>query len=95
MMWGYGWEWPGMLWMGLGSILWIVALGLLVWALVHWLSSRAQASTLPPAQGPSAMEILRQRFARGEIDATTYEQMRERLQPTQEPLAAIDSEPRQ
>ena len=33
----------------------------------------------PPTQA-SAMEILRQRYARGEIDATTYEQMRERLE---------------
>jgi putative membrane protein len=33
-----------------------------------------------PASGPSAMEILRQRFARGEIDTATFEQMRERLE---------------
>jgi len=34
------------------------------------------------------MEILRQRYARGEIDATTFDQMRERLEssggPTQQ-----------
>jgi uncharacterized membrane protein len=29
---------------------------------------------------PSAMEILRQRYARGEIDAATFDQMRERLE---------------
>ena len=33
-----------------------------------------------PEQQLSAMEILRQRYARGEIDTATYEQMRERLQ---------------
>ena len=32
------------------------------------------------------MEILRQRYARGEIDAVAFDQMRERLQATEEPL---------
>ncbi len=38
-----------------------------------------------PPQGPSALEILRQRYARGEIDAATFEQMRERLESTAGP----------
>jgi len=38
----------------------------------------------PPVQ-PSALEILRQRYARGEIDAATYEQMRERLEASGRP----------
>jgi hypothetical protein len=38
----------------------------------------------PPSQ-PSAMEILRQRYARGEIDAATFENMRERLENTGSP----------
>ena len=33
----------------------------------------------------SALEILRQRYARGEIDAVTYEQMRERLEASSGP----------
>ncbi len=40
----------------------------------------------PQAQQLSAMEILSQRFARGEIDAVTFDQMRERLQATEQPL---------
>jgi len=44
----------------------------------------AQNPGTPPAQ-PSALEILRQRYARGEIDTATYEQMRERLENPGEP----------
>lgn len=34
---------------------------------------------------PDAMEILRRRYARGEIDATTFDQMRERLEGSAPP----------
>lgn len=64
------------LWMIVASLFWLAALGLLIWALVRWLGSRSQ--TPPP--GPSAREILRQRYARGEIDTATFEQTRERLE---------------
>ncbi|GCE07720.1 hypothetical protein KDAU_50490 [Dictyobacter aurantiacus] len=86
MMWGYGYEpgWAGWLMMGVSNILWIALLGLLVWAVIRWLERRSSASgpggprTL--VHGPSALEILGQRYARGEIDTATFEQMRERLQ---------------
>jgi putative membrane protein len=83
MMWGYGFGW-GWLMMGLGTILWIAILVVLVWALIRWLNTRT--STPPPSSGvhsgPTALEILQQRYARGEIDTATYEQMRERLEAT-------------
>lgn len=83
MMWGYGWGWPSMLWMGVGVLFWIAAIALIVWAISRLFVNRNayQQGTPPmtPMSGPTALEILQQRFARGEIDATTYEQMRERL----------------
>ncbi len=81
MMWGYGWTGPMLLWMGLGSIFWLTLLGLVVWALVRWLGARP-VGYAPRAAGPSAMEILQQRYARGELDAATFDQMRERLEAT-------------
>ena len=83
-MWGYGFGWGSMILMMLGSTLWIVLLVVLVWALIRWLNHRMAFPIQPTnpllASGPSAMEVLRQRYARGEIDATTFEQMRERLE---------------
>lgn len=79
MMWGYGWGWPSFLWMGLGGLFWLLVAGLVIWAIVRWLSTRSTPDHQAPINGPSALEILEQRYARGEIDAVTFEQMRERL----------------
>ncbi len=73
-----------------GRLFWLVIPALLIWALLRAFSARNRSTTyfgqgpystpgMPPFQ-PSAMEILRQRYARGEIDAATFEQMRERLE---------------
>jgi putative membrane protein len=82
MMWGYGFGW-GWLLMSLGMVLWIAVLVVLVWAVIRWLERKTSTSgpqeTSIPASGSSALEILRQRYARGEIDAATFEHMQERL----------------
>lgn len=81
MMWGYAYGWP-MLWMVFWNILWLLLLGLLIWALVRWLARSPRRGDFPhlSSREPSALEILRQRYARGEIDTATFEQMRERLE---------------
>jgi putative membrane protein len=77
-----GFGWPMMLGAWLGMTLWILLLAGLIWGLISWLGGWRR----PPSRwtghpgGPSALEILQQRYARGEIDHATYEQMRERLQ---------------
>jgi putative membrane protein len=78
MMW-YGYGWGGMLLMLLSMFLWFAALGLLVWALIRWLTERTPGAGLT---SPSAIEMLRQRYARGEIDAATFQQMRDELEGT-------------
>ena len=95
MMWGYGLSWGSMLLMMLSTVIWIVSLAIVAWAIIRWVNGKmANAtpfSTSTPAQGPgmpaggpSGIEILRQRYARGEIDADTFEQMRERLESSAE-----------
>ena len=74
---------------------WIVLVVLLIAAMVRGFGRRnrwaAYGGRMPfytpgtPHVQASAMEILRQRYARGEIDATTYEQMRERLEASSRP----------
>jgi putative membrane protein len=83
MMWGYDFGW-GWFMMSLGMVFWIALLVVLVWATIRWLDRRSngvgpQGSAVPTG-GPSALEILRQRYARGEIDTATFEQMRECLE---------------
>lgn len=79
MMWGYG------LLMFLGMTLWVVLLAVLIWALIRWLNRRTGPAPQPSPDERSALEILRRRYARGEIDHTTFEQMRERLQVADPP----------
>lgn len=79
----------------LGRIFMLVLLGLLIWSLIR-MFTRGRRYSMPPRYNPgpptytpgqppsqlSAMEILRQRYARGEIDAATFDSMRERLENT-------------
>jgi putative membrane protein len=79
MMWGYnmtGMSW----WMIISSLIWLGLVAIAVWAFARWASrpTQSNASGSPPA--PSATEIVRQRFARGEIDSDTFERMRRQLE---------------
>lgn len=88
MMWGYGWGWPMFLWMGLGVLFWVGVVALVVWAITRLANGRAPtAATFPPQSGLTATQILDQRYARGELDDATYQQMRERLQGPDQPRA--------
>jgi putative membrane protein len=90
-----GFGWPMMLGMWLGITLWILLLAGLISLLISWLGGWR----MPPSEqsghpgSPSALEILQQRYARGEIDYATFEQMRERLQASHQAPSAFGSEP--
>ncbi len=87
-MWGYGFDWSSMTLMMLGSTLWVLVVVVLAWALIRWLNKRTATpqTQTRPVSGPTAIEILRQRYARGEIDVTTFEQMQERLEASSDSL---------
>jgi putative membrane protein len=79
---GFG---PGPMLFGLlNTLFWVALLAVIIWALVTLFTKRSRqvftASIPHPAPHLSAMEILRQRYARGEIDDATFQQMRERLE---------------
>ena len=80
MMWGnWGVGGPGYFGMGLGMLLFwgLVIVGVVV--VVRWLTGRRAPDTdASPRQ--AALDILAQRYARGEIERAEYEQKRRDLQ---------------
>jgi putative membrane protein len=76
--WQWQWHWPMMFLMGL---LWIAVLAG-VTALIVWVarqsSARAPAGGWGTSDDPFA--ILKQRYARGEIDREEYERMRREME---------------
>lgn len=67
MMWGFG---AGLWWM---PLVWLALLGVTVWLVV----SLVRPTT--PRSDSRAMEILEERFARGEIDRDEFESRRDEL----------------
>lgn len=60
---------------GLGTIFvlfWISLLAVVIWAMASIFPSRAAATPRSPAGDDPAVEALRVRFGRGEIDAEEY-----------------------
>ena len=70
-MMGYGSGWSGGFWM-LGGLLLVIGLVVLVAWTVTRLSPAGRAATHDPTR-PTPNEILRERFARGEINAQEFE----------------------
>src|ERR671911_375114 len=76
--WDAGFWWPFIL---VRLLLWGVFLSLLVWFAVR-VFSRGRGDTRPGATKDSAGEILRERFARGEINAEEYEKSMRTMRET-------------
>ena len=82
MMGGYGTGMGGGwgLGMGLGWIIPIVVIGLVVWAIVAITRSRSGGSSGEGAAADRSLAILKERYARGELDSETYQRMRNELE---------------
>jgi len=73
--WSYGWGNPG-LWMAIHAILIIAGI-----ALIAILVRKGISGSTGMQQGPTtARQILDERYAKGEIDKETYEQMKKDIQ---------------
>jgi putative membrane protein len=77
-MMGWGGGWYGMIFGPLFMILFLAVLVAVVVLLVRWLGGLSQGN-YPPHQSPPArmpLDILKERFARGEIDKAEFEDRR-------------------
>jgi putative membrane protein len=69
-----GW-WPMAIWI----VIWLLIIGLLVWIAVRAIGNRTSAPPSQPAAGDMAEELLRRRFATGEIDEEEFTKRLEAL----------------
>jgi putative membrane protein len=67
-------------WMGFGGgfmwVFWILLIVIVVWAV----KAVAGGGSTPPSHEESPMEILKKRYARGEIDEEEFERRRKELE---------------
>ncbi len=80
MMWEHTGGW-GMGWIGLGIVHMVLFWGVVIFVvvmLVRWLSGQSGTNRPPPVT-KTPLDILRERYARGEIDHAEYERIRRDL----------------
>jgi uncharacterized membrane protein len=69
---------------GLSILFWLVVLGAVVWGVLRFARRRNIAPPVDFAYEPSALELLRRRYALGEIDVETFEAMTMQLLASEE-----------
>ena len=74
---------PGMMggfsWMAIMPVLWIVVLGLVIWAVVAAVRGSSESRSSDSSKADSALEVLKKRYARGEINKEEYEEKKRDL----------------
>lgn len=72
-MWG-GWGWGHMVFGSIFMVLFWGGLVVVIVLAVRWLGGGPAGGTGAPPAGSTPLDILQERFARGEIDAEEYEE---------------------
>jgi len=68
----------GGMWMGLG-MMWYWIIGLIILVAVVWLITRSFSQNRPDFPKKSALDILKERYARGEIDKEEFDKRKSDL----------------
>jgi len=63
--------------MWFGWIFWVIIIALIIWLLINQSSRNRQ--NYPPPQQESALDILKKRYARGEINKDEFEEKKKDL----------------
>ena len=73
----HGWMWGGGMWFG--WIFWLVIIGVIVWLVMNQSGRNRNQNQVNPHQ-ESHLDILKKRYARGEINKEQFEQMKKDLE---------------
>jgi putative membrane protein len=73
----------------LSGIVWLALMGLVVAAIIALLRRPQYPTVAPPQAQMGPLDILSARYARGEIDAATYQTMRAHILTGDPPTTAI------
>jgi putative membrane protein len=65
--------------MGLMSIIWLLVIGLIIWALAASVRGSDESKSSDSSRPDSAFEILKKRYARGEINKEEYNEKSKEL----------------
>jgi putative membrane protein len=75
-MWWDGWT-P---WHWFGGVVCLVIIVAIIWLIVWTMQSTGPGTGTPESRGPSPLDILKERYARGEIGDEEFEQKKRKLQ---------------
>lgn len=70
----WGWDAGGWLMVGIGMLFWLLVLVAVVWIVVRTITVADRRQADGRSERDEALDLLRRRFANGEIDAEEFEQ---------------------